>query len=79
MPLVLLDVQNYHQKYHSRIMRIAQDSAESALRTKKKVELDPMFPEERKIVHNVVKSYKGLATYSSGAEGKRHVVITPTE
>lgn len=41
----------------------------------KKVELDPMFSFERRLVHEILKRYKDVVSYSVGIEPYRYVVI----
>ncbi|MCD6463735.1 MAG: Jag N-terminal domain-containing protein [Thermotogae bacterium] len=58
-----------------RIRKIAQRMAMKVLKSKGRVELTPMFSHERKVVHEVVKEYEGLTSYSVGYEPYRRVVI----
>ena len=38
-----------------------------------------MRPDERKIIHNVVKGMDGVISYSKGQERQRRVVIAPVK
>jgi spoIIIJ-associated protein len=50
--------------------------ANRALRTGRKVSLEPMNPYERRIIHYALQQTEGVDTHSEGEEPNRHVVIT---
>ena len=52
-------------------------SAERAVSTGQRVELEPMTAVERKVVHLRLKDYPGVETSSEGTEPNRFVVIAP--
>ena len=72
---VLLDVGGYKEDKYSRIARIAKRAANQVLRTKVDVQLDPMSPDERRIVHNTLTGWEGIKTESSGEGANRAVSI----
>ena len=51
-------------------------SAEQASRGER-VELEPMTPVERKVVHECLKDVPGVVTASEGTEPNRFVVVLP--
>ena len=55
----------------------AGDAADQAMRTGRPVELDPLPPFERRIVHEFLRERGGVSTHSEGAEPERFLVITP--
>ena len=52
-------------------------SAERAVSSSDRVELEPMTAVERKVVHVRLKDYPGVETSSEGTEPNRYVVISP--
>ncbi len=73
---VTLDTENYRAKREDTLIRLANRMANRALRTGRKVSLEPMNPYERRIIHYALQQTSGVATHSEGEEPNRHVVIT---
>ncbi len=48
---ILLDVGGYKEDKYSRVERIARRAAREVIKTKVDVQLDPMTPDERRVVH----------------------------
>ena len=69
---VTLDTENYRAKREDTLIRLAN----RALRTGRKVSLEPMNPYERRIIHYALQQTEGVDTHSEGEEPNRHVVIT---
>ena len=74
---VVVDAADYRQRRRARLDALAVRSAEQALRTGRTVQLEPMTPAERKVVHLRLKSYPGIETRSEGEEPNRCVVVAP--
>ena len=72
---ILLDVGGYKEDKYSRIARIAKRAANQVLRTHIDVQLDPMSPDERRVVHNTLTGWEGIKTESSGEGANRAVSI----
>ena len=72
---VLLDVGGYKEDKYSRIAYLAQRAAEEVIRTKYPVQLDPMTPDERRVVHNTLGGMSHIKTESSGDGSERAVNI----
>ncbi len=72
---ILLDVGGYKEDRYSRIAYLAKRAAEEVVRTKYPVQLDPMTPDERRVVHNVLTGWKNIKTESSGEGSNRAVNI----
>ena len=47
------------------------------MRTKKEVVLEPMTPQESRIIHIALKNNKHVVTYSHGDDTHRKVIISP--
>ena len=73
---VTLDTENYRAKREDTLIRLANRMANRALRTGRKVSLDPINPYERRIIHFALQQNEGVTTHSEGDEPNRHVVIT---
>ncbi|MCD6449058.1 MAG: protein jag [Thermotogaceae bacterium] len=72
---VVIDAGEYRERRKKQLETIAENAIREVVRNKGKVVLDPMFSFERKIVHEIVKKYKGVRSYSIGVEPYRKVVI----
>ena len=73
---VTLDTENYRAKREEALMRLANRMANRAIKTGRKVSLEPMNPYERRILHSALQANDQVDTHSEGEEPNRHVVIT---
>lgn len=74
---ILLDIENYRQKRKKTLEQLARNLAMKALRTKKEISLEPMTPQERRIIHLALKNNRDVVTFSHGEEPHRKVIISP--
>jgi spoIIIJ-associated protein len=74
---VELDAEGYKDRRRRQIERVALRKAEEATKRGRPVQLAPMTPAERKIVHLTLRGRTDVATASQGREPNRAVVITP--
>jgi len=74
---VELDAEGYKDRRRRQIERLAVRKADEAAKRGRAVQLNPMTPAERKIVHLVLRGRRDVATASEGREPNRSVVITP--
>lgn len=74
---VILDVENYRERRRLALEQLAEKMADKAIRTGKKVALEPMPSYERKIIHNALANRLDVETYSEGVEPNRHLIIEP--
>ena len=74
---VIIDIENYRQKRKRTLEHLAQNLAFKALRLKKEINLEPMTPNERRIIHLALKGNRDVVTYSKGDEPFRKVIIAP--
>jgi len=72
---VVLDTEDYRKKREETLVRLAKRLAEKVRKTGKKVELEPMNPYERRIIHSALQNYEDITTYSEGEEPFRKVII----
>ncbi len=73
---VTLDSEGYRAKREDALVRLANRMANRALRTGRRVSLEPMNPYERRVLHSALQDHEGIATHSEGEEPNRYVVIT---
>ena len=73
---VTLDTENYRAKREEALTRLANRMANRAIKTGRKVSLEPMNPYERRILHSALQANDQVDTHSEGEEPNRHVVIT---
>lgn len=73
---VTLDTENYRAKREDTLIRLANRMANRAVKTGRKVSLEPMNPYERRIIHSALQTNEAVDTHSEGEEPNRHVVIT---
>lgn len=73
---VTLDTENYRAKREDTLVRLANRMANRAVKTGRKVSLEPMNPYERRIIHSALQANDAVDTHSEGDEPNRHVVIT---
>ena len=76
-PLVV-DAGGFRDKQVERLRSLAQRMGEKAIQTKQIVELQPMSPHDRRIVHMAISEmYPGLTTRSEGEGDDRHILVVP--
>ena len=74
---VVVDAAGYRDRREAALQRIADRAAAEALRFDRPVELEPMRPGERKIVHMYLRERTDVETHSEGDEPERRLVVTP--
>jgi spoIIIJ-associated protein len=76
---VEIDADGYRARRAELLRGDADDAAEEALRDGRPVELEPMPPAERRIVHEYLRERGGVETHSEGDEPDRYLVVTPVD
>jgi len=72
---IVVDAAGYRERRKASLDALAVRSAERAVATGERVELEPMTAVERKVVHLRLKDYPGVETSSEGTEPNRCVVV----
>ena len=72
---VKVDIENYRERREETLVNLAKNLAHKVKRTHREVELEPMNPYERRIIHSTLQGDKYVVTRSEGEEPYRHVVI----
>ena len=75
---VALDVEQYRERRTSQLAALAKRMAQRAITGGRAVELDPMSPADRRVIHFTLASYQGVETQSEGEGADRRVVISAT-
>ena len=74
---IVVDSENYREKRNATLNSLAKKLAYKASKSNKKVELEPMNPFERRIIHTALQNNQFVETMSEGEGVRRHVVIIP--
>ena len=75
---IILDAEGYRQRRIEAIQGMAHRTARRAVRERRTVELPPMNPSERRIVHLFLRDNPKVTTVSEGSGDNRRVKISPT-
>ena len=73
---LVLDVEGYRQGREETLINLAHKMADKSVRTGRRVELEPMSPHERRVVHLALQEDSRVETLSRGEEPYRRVVIS---
>ena len=76
---VVVDCEEYREKREETLKSLAEKLAAKAVRTGRKIILEPMSPYERRILHSTLAESTEVKTESEGKEPNRYVVIIPND
>lgn len=76
---VQIDVQHYRQRREDELRKLARRIAEQVMSTGRSQTLEPMPPNERRIVHIELRGNPRVETSSTGEEPRRKVTIRPLD
>jgi len=74
---VTVDAAGYRERRGETLRRWADSAAADAVRDGEPIELEPMSPNERRVVHEHLRDRTEVETYSEGDEPQRFVVVAP--
>lgn len=74
---VTVDASGYRARREAALRRAADDAVADALRYGRPIELEPMRPLERKVVHLYLRERTDVDTHSEGDEPERRLVVSP--
>jgi spoIIIJ-associated protein len=74
---VVIDANGYRERRADALRAEADQAADEALSSGEPVELDPLPPFERRIVHEYLRDRGDVETHSEGNEPERYLVVTP--
>lgn len=73
----IVDVEGYKARRQESLERMAQRLAKEATRRRRTVEMEPMPPNERRIIHMALRDNPSVETISQGEGTRRRVTIIP--
>ena len=77
---VTLDAEgSYRAKREKTLQKLATNLEQKVKRTGRAVNLEPMNPYERRVIHTTLQNSKYVTTQSEGQGSARHVVISPIQ
>jgi spoIIIJ-associated protein len=74
---VIVDVEGYRSRREESLVGLAERVARQVARSRRPITLEPMPPNERRIVHLTLKSNPDVTTESSGEGSMRRVTVQP--
>jgi spoIIIJ-associated protein len=74
---IVIDAGGYRDKHIERLESLAERMGTKAIRTQTIIELDPMTPHDRRIVHLALAEMEGVTTRSEGEGDDRRVLVVP--
>ena len=74
---LVVDCEGYRQKREETLKGLAERLAQKAVKSGRKVTLEPMNPFERRIIHSALSENEEVKTESQGNEPNRYIVIIP--
>lgn len=75
---VILDVEGYRSRREESLIGLAERVARQVSRSRRPVTLEPMPPNERRIIHLTLRSHPDVGTESSGEGNQRRITVLPS-
>ncbi|MBW6462807.1 MAG: RNA-binding cell elongation regulator Jag/EloR [Bacillota bacterium] len=75
--MTVIDIENYRARREKTLTQLARNVARKVSHEGYEQALEPMTPQERRIIHIALQDYPGVTTYSAGQEPYRKVIIAP--
>jgi spoIIIJ-associated protein len=72
---IILDAEQFRKRRRKTLEELAQRLATRVIKGQKEIILEPMTPQERKIIHSYLQDHPKVKTISKGVEPNRKVVI----
>ncbi len=74
---VIVDCENYRQQREETLRNLAVKIANKAVEKGRKLNLEPMSPYERRIIHSALSDNTEVKTVSEGKEPNRYIAVIP--
>lgn len=74
---VIIDVEGYRSRREESLIGLAERVARQVSRSGRPVTLEPMPPNERRVIHLTLRSHPDVGTESSGEGSERRITILP--
>lgn len=72
---IILDVEGYRKRREQTLINLAQRLSNRVKETGNRIVLEPMNPQERRVIHTALQNDSQILTFSEGQEPNRKVVI----
>lgn len=76
--IVVLDIENYRARREKTLTQLAKSVARKVSQEGFEQALEPMSPQERRIIHIALQDHPGIRTYSEGEEPYRKIIVSPS-
>ncbi len=76
---VSVDAEKYRERRKGTVENLARRTADRAIKSNRRIKLDPMPAHERKQIHHYLNGNPKVQTHSEGREPKRYLVVQPVE
>lgn len=76
---LVIDAEGYREKRAATLTALSKKLASQAVKSGKAIELEPMNPFERRVIHTALQENPAVTTLSEGDEPNRFVVICPVK
>jgi spoIIIJ-associated protein len=74
---VIIDVEGYRARREESLIGLAERVARQVARSGRSIVLEPMPPNERRIIHLTLRSHPEVSTFSSGEGAQRRITVEP--
>ena len=72
---LMIDVEGYQQRRYDSLANLAQRVAQRVADSRRSITLEPMPPNERRIIHMTLSEHRSVTTESIGMGNDRQVVV----
>ncbi len=76
--MIFLDVEKYRSRREKTLTQLAKNVARKVIQEGREQALEPMTPQERRIIHLALHDLPEITTYSDGEEPYRKVIVAPS-
>jgi len=70
-----IDTEGYRSKREETLVKLAKSLERRVIRDRESVSLEPMSPNERRIIHSALQDSDSVRTFSVGEEPNRKIVV----
>ncbi|HEU0164370.1 MAG TPA: RNA-binding cell elongation regulator Jag/EloR [Thermomicrobiales bacterium] len=74
---IVLDVEGYRSRREESLVALAERVARQVIRSHRPIALEPMPPNERRVIHLTLRQHPEVTTQSSGEGNQRHITVEP--
>lgn len=74
---VIIDIEGYRTRREESLVGLAERVARQVARSGRSIVLEPMPPNERRIIHLTLREHPDVSTHSSGEGAQRRITVEP--